>query len=196
MQSMKDNQVWVLVELLPNGQTVRSKWLFKKKTDMDGYVHTFKARLVAKDYTQTYSVDYGETLSPVAEIRAIRILLAIIALYDHEIWQMDVKIAFQNSHLSEDVYMVQPEGFIDPKHPNREYEFGDLNEPTTYKSVFLDPKSDKWLEVINTEMQSMKDNQVWVLVELLPNGQTVRSKWLFKKKTDMDDYVHTLKLVW
>ncbi|GKC22624.1 retrotransposon protein, putative, ty1-copia subclass [Tanacetum coccineum] len=77
MQSMKDNQVWVLVDLPPNGQTVRSKWLFNKKTDMDGNIHTFKAHFVAKRYTQTYCVDYGETFSPVADIRAIRILIAI-----------------------------------------------------------------------------------------------------------------------
>ncbi|GKE19840.1 retrotransposon protein, putative, ty1-copia subclass [Tanacetum coccineum] len=85
MQSMKDNQVWVLVDLPSNGRTVMSKWLFKKKTDMDGNVHTFKAHLVAKGYTQTYDVDYEETFSPVANIRAIRILLAIVAFYDHEI---------------------------------------------------------------------------------------------------------------
>ncbi|GKC31839.1 retrotransposon protein, putative, ty1-copia subclass [Tanacetum coccineum] len=119
MQSMKDNQVWILVELPPNGRIVGSKWLFKKKTDMDGNVYTFKARLVAKVYTQTYGVDYGETFSPVANIRAIRILLAIAAFYDYEIWQMDVKTAFLNGHLSEDVYMVQPKGFVDPKHSNK-----------------------------------------------------------------------------
>ncbi|GKC64651.1 retrotransposon protein, putative, ty1-copia subclass [Tanacetum coccineum] len=119
MQSMKDNQVWILVELPPNGRTVRSKWLFKKKTDMDGNVYTFKARLVAKGYTQTYDVDYGETFSPVADIRAIRILLAIAAFYDYEIWQIDVKTAFLNGHLSGDVYMVQLEGFVDPKYPNK-----------------------------------------------------------------------------
>ncbi|GKA10795.1 retrotransposon protein, putative, ty1-copia subclass [Tanacetum coccineum] len=99
---MKDNQVWVLVDLPPNGQTIRSKWLFKKKTDMDGNVHTFKAHLVAKGYTQIYGVDYRETFSPVADIRAIRILLAIAAFYDYEIWQMDVKTDFLNGHLSED----------------------------------------------------------------------------------------------
>ncbi|GJY81513.1 retrotransposon protein, putative, ty1-copia subclass [Tanacetum coccineum] len=72
---------------------------------MDGNVHTFKACLVAKGYTQTYGVDYGETFSPIADIRAIRILLAIVVFYDYEIWKMDVKIAFLNGHLSEDIYM-------------------------------------------------------------------------------------------
>nr|GEV69274.1 retrovirus-related Pol polyprotein from transposon TNT 1-94 [Tanacetum cinerariifolium] len=119
MHSMKDNQVWILVELHPNGQTVKSKWIFKKKTDMDENVHTFKDRLVAKGYTQTYGVDYRETFSPVTDIRAIRILLAIAAFYDYEIWQMVVKTTFLNGHLSEDVCMVQPDGFVDPKHPNK-----------------------------------------------------------------------------
>ncbi|GJV42199.1 retrotransposon protein, putative, ty1-copia subclass [Tanacetum coccineum] len=66
-----------------------------------------------------------------------------------------------------------------------EYELGDLNEPPNYKAALSDPEFDKWLEAMNTEMQSMKDNQVWVLVDLPPNGRTVRSKWIFKKKTDM-----------
>ncbi|GJZ96194.1 retrotransposon protein, putative, ty1-copia subclass [Tanacetum coccineum] len=119
MQSMKYNEVWDLVDLPPDGKTVGSKWLFKKKTGMDGAVHTFKALLVAKGFTQTYGVDYEETFSPVADIRAIKILIAIAAFYDYEIWQIDVKTAFLNGHLSKDVYMVQPEGFVNPKFPNR-----------------------------------------------------------------------------
>ncbi|GJU22486.1 retrotransposon protein, putative, ty1-copia subclass [Tanacetum coccineum] len=119
MQSMKDNQVWYLVDLLSNGRTVGCKWLFKKKTDMDGNIHTFKAHLVAKGLTQTYGVDYRETFSPVTDIRAIRILLAIAVFYDYEIWQMNVKTTFLNGHLSKDVYMVQPERVVDPNHPNK-----------------------------------------------------------------------------
>nr|GEW33799.1 putative retrotransposon Ty1-copia subclass protein [Tanacetum cinerariifolium] len=102
MQSMKDNEVWVLVELPPNGKTVGSKWLFKKKTDMDENVHIYKARLVAKEFTQTSRIDYEETFSSVADIRAIRILIAIAAYYDYEIWQMDVKTAFLNGYLNEE----------------------------------------------------------------------------------------------
>nr|GEX29344.1 hypothetical protein [Tanacetum cinerariifolium] len=120
MQSMKDNEVWVLVELPPNSKTVGSKWLFKKKTDMDGNVHTYKARLVVKGYTQTPGIDYEETFSLVADIRAIRIIIVIDAYYDYEIWQMDVKTAFLNGHLNEEVYMEQPEGFVNPKYPNLE----------------------------------------------------------------------------
>ncbi|GJY78369.1 zinc finger, CCHC-type containing protein [Tanacetum coccineum] len=112
------HDVWVLVELPPNARTVGSKWLFKKKTDMDGAVYVFKARLVAKGFTQTYGVDYEETFSPVADIRSIRILIVIATYYDYEIWQMDVKTAFLNGHISEEVYMEQPEGFVNPKYPN------------------------------------------------------------------------------
>ncbi|GKD32870.1 retrotransposon protein, putative, ty1-copia subclass, partial [Tanacetum coccineum] len=119
MQSKKDNEVWNLVDLPPNGKTVGSKWLFKKKTDMDGAVHTYKARLVAKGYTQTLGIDYEETFSSVTDIRAIRILIAIAAFYDYEIWQMDVKTAFLNGYLSEEVYMEQPEGFVNTKYPKR-----------------------------------------------------------------------------
>ncbi|GJV45048.1 retrotransposon protein, putative, ty1-copia subclass [Tanacetum coccineum] len=68
-----------------------SKWLFKEKTDLDCNVHTYKACLVAYDYTQTYVIDYEETFSPVADIRVIRILIAIAVFYDYDIWQMDVK---------------------------------------------------------------------------------------------------------
>nr|GFB92794.1 putative retrotransposon Ty1-copia subclass protein [Tanacetum cinerariifolium] len=84
-------------------------WGCYKKTDMDGVVYIYKARLVAKGFTQTYGVDYEETFSPVADIRAIRILIAIEGYYDYEIWQMDVKIAFLNGFLDEEIYMEQPE---------------------------------------------------------------------------------------
>ncbi|GJZ55831.1 retrotransposon protein, putative, ty1-copia subclass, partial [Tanacetum coccineum] len=107
-----DNEVWDLVELPPNDKTVGSKWLFNKKTDMDGVVHTYKARLVAKGYTQILGIDYEETFSPVADIRAIRILIAITTFYDYKIWQMDVKTAFLNGYLFEEVYMEQPKGYL------------------------------------------------------------------------------------
>ena len=115
-QSMYDNQVWTLIDP-PNGlKTIGCKWVFKKKTDMDGNVHTFMAQLVVKGFKQTHGVDYDETFSPVAMLKSIRILLAIVAYYDYEIWQMNVKIEFLNGKLLKDVYMTQPEGFVNPKN--------------------------------------------------------------------------------
>nr|GFA74066.1 hypothetical protein [Tanacetum cinerariifolium] len=81
--------------------------------------------------------------------------------------------------------------YIDAK----EHELRDLGEPVNYKAALLDPVSKKWLNAMNLEMQSIKDNKVWVLVKLPPNGKTVGIKWLFNKKTDMDEVVHTYKLV-
>ncbi|GJR61978.1 retrotransposon protein, putative, ty1-copia subclass [Tanacetum coccineum] len=107
-QSMYDNQVWNLVETTPGLKTVGCKWIFKKKPDMDGKVYTYKARLVAKGYTQTYGIDYEDTFSPVAKIKSIRIMLAISAFHDYEMWHMDVKTTFLNGKLIEDVFMAQP----------------------------------------------------------------------------------------
>ncbi|GKD36586.1 retrotransposon protein, putative, ty1-copia subclass [Tanacetum coccineum] len=70
-----------------------------------------------------------------------------------------------------------------------EHELGDIGEPANYKAALLDLESDKWLNAINVEMQSMKDNEVWDLVDLPPNGKNVGSKWLFNKKTDMDEVI-------
>ncbi|GJY06726.1 retrotransposon protein, putative, ty1-copia subclass [Tanacetum coccineum] len=119
IDAMNADMVWVLVNLPPGCKTVGSRWLFKKKTDIDGIVHVYKAHLVAKGYTQLYGVDYEETFSLVADIRAIRILISVAAYYDYEIWQTDVKTAFLKGYLDEDIYMVQLEGFIDPNHPRK-----------------------------------------------------------------------------
>ncbi|KAK8640999.1 hypothetical protein V6N13_008750 [Hibiscus sabdariffa] len=112
MNSMLENQVWTLVEPPEGIKPIGCKWVFKKKTDMDGNVQTYKGRLVAKGFRQIHGVDYDETFSPVAMFKSIRILLAVPAFHDYEIWQMDVKTAFLNGKLEEDVYMTQPEGFV------------------------------------------------------------------------------------
>jgi len=109
---MYANKVWTLVDIPEDRKAVENKWIFKKKTDADGNVSVYKARLVAKGFRQLQGVDYDETFSPVAMLKSIRILLAIAAYFDYEIWQMDVKTAFRNGNLKEDVYMIQPEGFV------------------------------------------------------------------------------------
>ena len=86
---MYENKVWTLVDLLDDRQAIENKWIFKKKTDANGNVTIYKARLVAKGYRQVQGVDYSETFSPVAKLKSVRIMLAIVTCY--EIWQMDVK---------------------------------------------------------------------------------------------------------
>ncbi|KAK8600410.1 hypothetical protein V6N12_050264 [Hibiscus sabdariffa] len=119
MDSMSSNQVWTLVEPPEGIKPIGCKWVFKKKTDMDGNVQTYKGRLVAKGFRQIHGIAYDETFSPVAMFKSIRILLAIAAFHDYEIWQMDVKIAFLNGKLEEDVYMTQPEGFVAPENAGK-----------------------------------------------------------------------------
>ena len=119
MDSMYANQVWTLVDPPEGVKPIGCKWVFKKKTDMDGNVHTYKGRLVAKGFKQIHGIDYDETYSPVAMLKSIRILLAISAYYDYEIWQMDVKTAFLNGKLYGDVYMTQPEGFVTPENAGK-----------------------------------------------------------------------------
>ena len=113
LESMYSNSVWQLVDLPEGVKPIGCKWIFKRKRGADGKVETFKARLVAKGYTQKEGVDYEETFSPVAMLKSIRILLAIAAYFDYEIWQMDVKTAFLNGYLDETIYMDQPEGYIE-----------------------------------------------------------------------------------
>ena len=79
---------------------------------IDGKVETFKVKVVVKGYTQKEGIDYEKTFSPVAMLKSIRILLSIATYYDYEIWQMDVKTAFLNGYLEEEIYMMQPKGFI------------------------------------------------------------------------------------
>jgi len=119
MESMRENQVWNLVDPPDGVRAIECKWIFKKKIDADGKVHIYKARLVAKGFRQIQGVDYDKTFSPIAMLKSIRILLAIAAYYDYEIWQMDIKTTFLNGNLSEDVYMTQPEGFVDSNNAGK-----------------------------------------------------------------------------
>ncbi|KAJ0539592.1 putative RNA-directed DNA polymerase [Helianthus annuus] len=111
LESMKKNDVWDLVELPNDVKPVGCKWVFKTKLDPNGNVERYKARLVAKGYTQKEGIDYQETFSPVSRKDSLRIVMALVAHFDLELHQMNVKTAFLNGDLDEDVYMKQPEGF-------------------------------------------------------------------------------------
>ncbi|CAL2274253.1 unnamed protein product [Prunus armeniaca] len=112
LDSMENNQVWDLVELPEGVKPIGCKWVFKTKKDSMGNIERFKARLVAKGFTQKEGIDYSETFSPVSTKDAFRIIMALTAQYDLFLHQMDVKTTFLNGRLDEEIYMVQPEGFI------------------------------------------------------------------------------------
>ena len=106
---MYENKVWTLIDLLDDQQAMLNKWIFKRKTDTDSSVTIYKARLVAKGFRQVQGVEYDEIFSLVSMLKSVRIMLAIATFY--EIWQMDVKIAFLNGFIKEELYMMQPESF-------------------------------------------------------------------------------------
>ena len=108
---MDDNNVWEMTELQKDSKRVSCKWVFKTKRDSKGNVERYKARLVAKGYTQKDGIDYKETFSPVSRKDSLRIVMALVAHFDLELHQMDVKTAFLNGDLEEEVYMDQPQGF-------------------------------------------------------------------------------------
>ena len=102
------------MDLPPGSKPLGYKWIFKKKIKAGGSIDKYKARLVIKGYKQKEGLDYFDTYSPVTRMSSIRMLIAIAAIHNLEIHQMDVKTAFLNGDLDEEIYMEQSEGFIVP----------------------------------------------------------------------------------
>ena len=100
---------------------IGTKWIFKNKSNEHGTVIRNKSRLITQGYTQVEGVDFDETFAPVARLESIRILLAIASHLNFKLYQMDVKSAFLNGMLQEEVYVEQPKGFIDPHRPDDVY---------------------------------------------------------------------------
>ncbi|GKC13974.1 retrovirus-related pol polyprotein from transposon TNT 1-94 [Tanacetum coccineum] len=118
LNQFERNKVWTLVPL-PNGKTIiGTKWIYKNKMDEHGIVIKNKARLVAQGYSQEEGINYDETFAPVARLEAIRIFLAYAAYMGFMVYQMDVKSAFLNGKISEEVYVQQPPGFESSEFPN------------------------------------------------------------------------------
>jgi hypothetical protein len=111
MESMKINQVWDLVDLPSGRRSIGNKWVLKIKRKADGLIERYKARLVAKGYTQEEGIDYEDTFLPVVRITSVRLILAIVAHIDLELYQMDVRTAFLNGEINEEIYMDQRLGF-------------------------------------------------------------------------------------
>ena len=121
IDSILSNNTWVLVDLLPSSNTIGCKWAFRRKYRTDGTIQTFKVRLVAKGFRQREGIDYFDTYVSVARITSIHVLIALTSIYKLVVHQMDVKIAFLNVDLDEEVYMDQPEGFVLPGNENKVY---------------------------------------------------------------------------
>ncbi|GJY48476.1 retrovirus-related pol polyprotein from transposon TNT 1-94 [Tanacetum coccineum] len=114
-------KVWELVDKPFGKMIIKLKWLWKNKKDEDQTIIRNKARLVAKGYAQEEGIDFEESFAPVARLEAVRIFVAYAAHKSFPIYQMDVKMAFLNGPLKEEVYVAQPEGFVDPDHPEKVY---------------------------------------------------------------------------
>ncbi|GKC84779.1 retrovirus-related pol polyprotein from transposon TNT 1-94 [Tanacetum coccineum] len=105
-------------DIIENQAIIGTKWVFKNKLDKNGIVSRNKARLVAQGYNQQEGIDFDETYAPVARLESIRILLAYACAHDFKLFQMDVKSAFLNGFINEEVYVAQPPGFVDFEKPN------------------------------------------------------------------------------
>ena len=112
MDSILSNGMWELTKRPYGCKPVGCKWVFKKKLRPDGTIEKYKAWLVAKDYTQKEGEDFFNTYSPVARLTTIRALLSLVASYGLIVHRMDVKAAFLNGELDEEIYMNQLDGFV------------------------------------------------------------------------------------
>lgn len=116
IDSLNKNETWVFVDRPRNQKLVGCKWIYKLKESPESKEPIkYKSRLVAKGFTQTEGIDYGEIFSPVVRHTFIRVLLSLTAAYILELEQLDVKTAFLRGDLEESIYMQQPTGFIQLK---------------------------------------------------------------------------------
>nr|GEW47813.1 Gag-Pol polyprotein [Tanacetum cinerariifolium] len=177
------HQVWVLVDK-PFGKSIlKLKWLWKNKKDVDQTVIRNKARLVAKGYAQEEGIDFEESFAPIARLKAVRIFIAYAARKSFLIFQMDVKMAFLNGPLKEEVYVAQPEGFVDPDHPEKVYRlrkalYGLKQAPRARTS---DPPIPKWYLY-----QSGQVHFKILYKQGMDKGQIIGTQMATKPKLDAD----------
>ena len=160
-ESLMKNETWKLVELPSDRKPIGCKWVFKVKYCSDGKIERFKARLVAKGYAQKYGIDYDETFSPVVRFSSIRALLAYAVQNGLLIHQMDVVTAFLNGNLEEEIYMEQPDGYIQPGKENlvcklQKSLYGLKQSPRCWNTAFQE-----YMEVIQFK-QSTADPCIYV----------------------------------
>nr|KAJ0221909.1 hypothetical protein LSAT_V11C200058740 [Lactuca sativa] len=119
IDSIMHNNTWVLADLPPGCKELGCKWIVKIKMKVDGTIDKYKARLVIQGFRQKEDIDFFDTYALVARISTIRLLLALTAIHNLVIHQMDVKIAFLNGDLDAEIYMKQPEVFVMPGNEHK-----------------------------------------------------------------------------
>ncbi|GJW52222.1 ribonuclease H-like domain, reverse transcriptase, RNA-dependent DNA polymerase [Tanacetum coccineum] len=121
LDSINKNNTWTLTTLPTNHKAIGLKWVFKTKRDAKGEIIKYKARLVAKGYVQEQGIDFDEVFAPVARIETVRLILALAAYHGWQVHHLDVKSAFLHGDLKEEVYVTQPEGFIQQGNSGKVY---------------------------------------------------------------------------
>ncbi|GJT03937.1 zinc finger, CCHC-type containing protein [Tanacetum coccineum] len=121
LDSINKNNTWTLTTLPTNQKAIGLKWVFKTKRDAKGKIIKYKARLVAKGYVQEQGIDFDEVFAPVARIETVRLILALAAYHGWQVHHLDVKSAFLHGDLKEEVYVTQPEGFIQQGNSGKVY---------------------------------------------------------------------------
>ena len=121
MKAIEKNDTWALVSLPQGHKAIGVKWVYKTKKDANGEVQRYKARLVAKGYKQRAGIDYDEVFAPVARLETIRLMISLAAQNKWKIYQLDVKSAFLNGFLEEEIYVEQPLGYVKKRHEDKVY---------------------------------------------------------------------------
>ncbi|KAJ8499382.1 hypothetical protein OPV22_009934 [Ensete ventricosum] len=121
IKSIEKNETWELMDLPKEKKAICLKWVYKTKYNADGSIQKHKARLVAKGYSQQQGIDFDDTFSPVARFETVRTFLALAAYLSWSVYQFDVKSAFLNGDLQEEVFVTQPEGFLVKGHEEKVY---------------------------------------------------------------------------
>jgi len=113
LNAMSKNNVWTLVDRPPGTRVISSRWVLRVKTTPDGVIERYRARFVARGFTQREGIDYHETFAPVTRFDTVRLLIAYAAQHRMKLRQFDIKTAFLHGELPETIYISQPEGFSD-----------------------------------------------------------------------------------
>jgi len=167
IQAIQRNDTWQLIDPPSDCKIIGVKWIFKTKLKESGEIDKFKARLVAKDYTQEKGIDYGDIFAPVARLETIRTVIAIAAEKRWSIYQLDIKSAFLHGEINEDVYLEQPPRYICQGREHQVYKlkkalYGLKQAPRAWYNTRL-LKDDKGTEVDSTLYKQLVGSLMYLI---------------------------------